>query len=244
MVRRPAHELTVREDGTVDTAQPTGAAKAAFLHDFLQQAEDVRGTIPSGLTRPKDGEVDSARSLRLMQRVALTFADIADEASVFDKLKRAGCPPEIYFQMRDTPEFKATLHKALVDYIILPRSGRMLAAMSRAAMAGDARAFTACMDFSKLVEEKSVADMADEIERISDDETYANEIHQTLADVKRLVADLDLKPAEQKAQENAADKIKHYEPPKRKARLNLRKIHKGAMPPADGRQDGLEPGGA
>jgi len=211
MPRHGTFELD--EDGNV--SEPTdlpvrvGAAEA-----ILQGAEDLAGLVdPDELKAPQRAE--TSRSLRLMQRVALVFADVTDDRPIGEKLKTAGCPEAIYFQMREMPEFKATLHKALVDYIVLPRAGKMLAAMTKAATLGDARAFSKAMDFANFLTGSTIDEMADDMARITDDDAYAREIFSTLKDVKQLVSDLDLTEAEAKVQEEAKGNVKRKSKPKR-----------------------------
>lgn len=211
----PRHgTFEIDDDGNVQ--EPTDLpAPLKAAESLLQRSEDLQGlSTPEQRTAPL-GDAESARSLVLMQRVALVFADVTDDRGIYEKLETAGCPPEIYFQMREMPEFKMTLHKALTDYIVLPRAGKMLAAMTKAATLGDARAFSKAMDFANFLSGSSIDEMADDMARITDEDAYAREVFNTLEDVKQLVEDLGLKAEEEDAQAKAREAVRKVEKPKR-----------------------------
>lgn len=153
-----------------------GTARRAYFASCDAKA----GLIPDSAVRPKDGVVESVADPRFMERVCLALASnfsVEDrsaprgrrEASIAEKLAKAGCSPDQYLQIKDDPQFLPMLGHVSTAVNLIPRLPAIIDAQAGKAADGDAKAAEVVLRLTKMLEQASVDEVRAEFSNLEED---------------------------------------------------------------------------
>lgn len=135
------------DDNTCHQLDSYGKQRADELAHLTDKTQEA-GLIPASAVKPEDGVVESSASVGLMIRVAKALvrpSRVQDrmaeggerEATPYEKLAMAGCPPEVYDQLVGHPEFKTIYMKVIEASVFLPSLPDAARSVRTKAVAGD-----------------------------------------------------------------------------------------------------------
>ena len=120
---------------------------ASAIKKYLISTEELGDVVSDEMIRPKEGEITTAYSGEFMQKVALSIDSETARAQREDRdpdlmkaLSLAECPPEMYLQMADHPDYRDICRRISDSLNLLPRWAMICRSMSQAAMHGDVSA--------------------------------------------------------------------------------------------------------
>lgn len=188
----PSEDLTV--------LAPEGAASR--LRAYMEETRRAQmGLVRDDLVRPSES-VESSVSPDLMRKVALAFTDqtheVADPlvkggrrpANTFERLARAGIPPEVYAQMAQTAEFPRILNRTAVEFVILPQLPAIQAALCGKASSGSENAARVLFELSRLMDSQTVDDVRREYAAL-DDAAFRSRLREELNATIAMLDELD-----------------------------------------------------
>lgn len=170
--------MTQEQDASVVLAQ---------LRSMLEGSHQI-GMVPDRLKLPEiDGATGQSAATTAcnpdtMKRVARALADLTHTmpdgrgdmrpASILERLRAAGCPLEMYYEMAETREFIGIYGRVCTQLHVIPLIAQVMAAQMAKAGAGDDKAARIVFELTRLMDRSTVEDTRREYAQLGDEDFW------------------------------------------------------------------------